>query len=59
MAKAYCPNPACVWLINRETDIPVCSFGYCIHRRMQAENQKKKLKSIQREVKTNEHSRKR
>lgn len=56
MAKAFCPNPKCIWLINRETDIPVCCFGYCIYRRMLAEQQKKKLKE-RKEERTNDSKR--
>lgn len=56
MAKAVCPNSSCIWLLNRESDVPVCSFGMCIHRRLMMEKQKRKLKEAKREVKHNDRN---
>lgn len=53
MAKAVCPNKDCIWILNRESDIPVCPFGMCIHRRLMMEKQKRKLKEKAKEMKKN------
>lgn len=54
MSKAVCPNPSCIWLLNRESDVPVCCFGWCINRRMAMEKQKRKLKEKAKEMKAND-----